>query len=895
MTHRFSAVIAAALLTLLTACQSVQESTEASLHSQPFARNAVPYLEEDYARMRAGQISDVAYQLSVILDPESEQFSAILIANFTVAKNNRAAVTIDFNGGEIKNLSLNGKPVAWDYNNWFITLAAEDVRAGKNQLHVKYSRPYATDGDGLHRYIDPETGNHYLYTNFEPYNANKLFPHFDQPNIKAKYTLDVKAPTDWQVISGTRENNVEESNGYKHWFFPETAPIASYIFPLHAGPYFVWEDSYSDGNMMIPLRLFARQEIAEYVKEEDWFTFTKQSFGFFNGYFEQPYMFGKYDQIIVPDFNAGAMENLAAVTFTEHFVSRGIKVESQRIRLANVIAHEMAHMWFGNLVTMDWWSGLWLNESFATYMANLQLNRASDFENTWDIFYASTKQWAYTTDQQVTTHPIQLPVPSTADAFTNFDGITYGKGASVLKQLPYYLGEENFRQGVANYLRTHAYGNTELMDFTRALGNAANKNLDTWTEEWLYQAGLNSVQAQVQCDGDILQSLTLNQTAPQEHPTLRAQRVQVGLFSLDTDEEAQLFAALPVTYQGAHTSVAIPQTTPCPDFVYPNLDDWGYVKIHLDDKSHHLLQSRIQAFTDDGLRIMLWQGMWDSVRDVNWPLTKFVKFAVDQLPAEHDDRIINQMSSLLGYANDYLWLMDPQGNQLAPVRHDIEQLLWTRVVSASPGSDQQKIWFDQWVEAASETQHLQQARALLKADEKIKGFTLDQDRRWRLVLLLNRFAYRDYETVTREEAQRDGSDRGQLNLLMAQATRPSATVKEEWLRHLFARESTYKLTELRAVMTELFPANQLPLFDRYSGHILAALPQLASEKEERFIALFTRNLLPATCSTESVNALHSAISDYANLSPSLDKALLIAHQEDQRCVAMKRRVDEALR
>lgn len=880
-------LIALLCVSLLGACEHTEKppSDPEAPYTQPVERKAAPHLEQDYAAMRAQQLRDVSYRLSVVLNDESDAFTGSLQTDFTLAEGNGADLTIDFNGGTVERLRLNGEDISWDYNGWFITLAADRLPAGENTLTIDYRRPYATDGDGLHRYIDPETGNQYLYTNFQPYNTNKLFPHFDQPNIKAPFTLDVVAPVDWEVISATREERVQERDDTRHWHFPETAPMPSYIFPLHAGPYHYWEETYSDGDYRVPMRLYARREIREHVVPEDWFTYTRQSFEFFNDYFHEPYMFGKYDQLIVPDFNAGAMENLAAVTFTERFVSRGPKVEAEKVRLANVISHELAHMWFGNLVTLNWWDGLWLNESFATYMAYLQLARHSDFDNTWDIFYSRTKQWAYETDQQVTTHPIELPVPTTADAFTNFDGITYGKGASVLKQLPYYLGEENFRRGVANYLQEHAYANTELEDFIGALAESADRDLSQWTDEWLHRPSLNTLSTEFSCADGELATLTLRQSAPEEHPTLRSQRVQLGLFA--GGETAKLVQRLPVTYAGAETEVDIPDQTPCPDLVYPNLDDWGYVKVLLDEQSQRTLESDIHQFADDSLRIMLWQSLWDRVRDVALPVTDFVRFATAQLPAENNNRIISLVADQLVDSNSYLWQMDPEGVRYPQELDVIAGLFWERLQAAAPGSDQQRIWFSEWLRVASSPSDLDRAQALLRETTSIEGLSLDQDLRWGLVLLVNRHAYGDYRALTEAESTRDPSERGQQNALGVEASRPSAQVKEKWLEEIVQPDSDYKLSQLRTVMEKLFPVHQVELLDQYADRILTALPALVEQREDRFVSLYARYLLPATCSADSVQRLEDAIDKHSGLNPSLDKALKIARQENQRCVDMK--------
>lgn len=886
-------------LGLLTACgghetrSSSDDTTPAPAkvaapHTQALVRNQHAHLEQDYAAMRASQISNVHYALSFELDKTSPNFEGSANIEFELAEGNKSDITVDFNGGEVKRLSLDGKDIKWDYNKWFITIPAAEVSAGKHILRIGYSRPYSTDGDGLHRYQDSETGRVYLYSNFEPYNANKMYPHFDQPNIKARYDLVVTAPTEWQVISATRESSVSEQEGIKIWRFPTTAPISSYIFPLHAGPYHVWEDTYESEDITIPLRLFAREELAQYVVLDDWFTPTKQSFGFFNDYFELPYPFGKYDQIIVPDFNAGAMENLAAVTFTERFVSRGKKVEAQRARLANVIAHEMAHMWFGDLVTMDWWNGLWLNESFATYMANLELAQASEFDSAWGTFYSRTKQWAYRTDEQVTTHPIELPVHTTADAFTNFDGITYGKGASVLKQLPYYLGEENFRKGVATYLKAHSYGNTELEDFIGALSQAAGKDLTEWTQQWLYEAGVNTLRTEFTCEGEQLKSITLIQTSPQDMdlPTLRSQRTQLGLYTVSEGQEAQQIAAIPVLYKGESTQVELTSNLACPDLIYPNLDDWAYVKVALDNTSSETLKQHILQFDDNNLRIMLWQSLWDGVHEHNISLDEFIAFATSKLTQEDSVRITNQVVSQLIHANNYYWVLDKTGKTYAQQRAKIADFLWQSIAQQAPGADVQKTYFDAWTSVASGKQHLNHMRNLITGKKSIEGLELDQDRRWNIIVNLNAYAFSDYLTLTKKEIHRDASDRGKLKALAANAARPGNSNKSKWFDQIIGIDGRYKLAEITEVMENLFPANQTELLEQYSDKLIQALPDLARAKDERFLARYSKALLPTTCTEASIAQLEKAIEKYSNLNPVLNKQLRISKQEDERCVAI---------
>ncbi|WP_339668669.1 aminopeptidase N [Dasania marina] len=857
-------------------------------------------LSGDYAALRKQQILAVDYQLSVVLDKQSPDFSGQVLINFELAASNREPITVDFNQGQVLAISVNGRTAQWHYNNYFISLAPELFKAGKNTLAIEYQHAYGSEGLGLHRFQDPENNEVYLYTDFEPYEANKLFPHFDQPNLKASYVLDVVAPSQWQVVSVMRENSVSEdaTASTRHWHFPASAKISSYVFALHAGPYHVWEAKAGD----IPLRLFARNSLAPYVKTDDWFHFTQQSFAFFNDYFDFPYPFYKYDQIIVPDFNSGAMENVGAVTFSEAYVSRGEKSSAQRLSLANVIAHEMAHMWFGNLVTMDWWNGLWLNESFATYMANLQLEQASDFENTWDSFYFTTKLWAYDTDQQVTTHAIELPVATTDDAFTNFDGITYGKGASVLKQLSHYLGAQQFRAGVRQYLKAHAYQNTTLADFMSALAQAADKNLDDWQQQWLYQTGLNTVELAFSCEQGKVTTMALLQTAPSDWPTLRQQRVQVGLYQLQ-GEAMQLQDLMAVTYSGSRTELPQALGQACPMLAYPNVGDWGYVAVRLDARSLQTLKQHINDFESAGMRMMLWQNMWQSVREAELALTDYIDFALANIAGERDLNTTRLVGDSLLQAYDYLQRLSHQATitkdlQLALSQRAaaIENMAWQQLSHVEPGSDLQKQWFTLALNTSHSPAVLKKARALLLGHSVIEGISIDQDRRWQLVGLLNQYLYADYQQLLNAEVHRDSSDLGAKMAIYAEAVRPLPEAKAKWFQHITASllddsaSKKYKLSDLRYAMQGLFPAEQNAFMQSYNATILAMVSDLNERASPQALSSFVGNLMPAACNPQSVKLLQQAVQDFKDYQPVVSKAFKIGLQEDQRCVAIVKRL-----
>ncbi|GLX78813.1 aminopeptidase N [Thalassotalea insulae] len=881
-------VIALASSTIaLTACEKSADVAPAPTEiakqapvQTSMVRQASESLYEDYAKMRAQQVSNVSYNLQVTLDNKSESFSGVAELHFDLAKNNQNDLTIDFDEGTVNSVTVNGKAVNFNYEKWFITIPASELTSGKTTVVVDYQRPYSTDGSGLHRFVDPENGEVYLYTDFEPYDANRLFPHFDQPDLKATYTLEVTAPAHWQIISSTRENNIEEQGDTKVWHFPETAKFSSYVFSLHAGNYAVWEDEFEG----MPLRLFARQSLAKYVKTEEWFKPTKQSFKFFNEYFGVRYPFGKYDQVVAPDFNAGAMENVAAVTFNEGFIARGEKSTQAKMRLANVIAHEMAHMWFGDLVTMRWWNGLWLNESFATYMANLEINKASDFENSWDVFYSGTKQWAYRSDDSVNTHAIELPVESTGVALTNFDGITYGKGASVLKQLPYYLGEENFRVGVSNYLKKFSYKNTELEDFIGELGKAAGKDMKQWTQDWLYHAGLNTIKVNYQCSDGKITELAINQTAPEDYPTLREQRVQVGLYNYANDKMS-LTAAIPVMYKGANTQVADAIGQTCPDLVYPNEADWGFVKVDLDEKSLGSLQQHINAIDNTTTRLMLWQSLADSVRDANLAADKFVRFAIDNIEGEKDYNVVRKIAGSLTTALRYLSTATRlKQKDYSDIYREVEDLYLHLLEQSPAGSDFQKLWYSRYVNISKNDKHLKNLLNILYGEQTFDGLTIDQDKRWALIGQLNRYQHGNYQALLDAEKVKDNSDSGVKRAIYAEVIQPDEKVKAKWFDVLVNNPDNLKLSTLRFIMWGLFPSEQHKLEAPYKEKILAQIPKLNQGSDLGLLDEFASNMIPSQCTAESEAELAKLVEDYKDMKSQVVKPVKARHQNVGRCI-----------
>ncbi len=846
------------------------------------ARAENAYLSQADAMARSARVSNVDYVLDFTLTGK-ETFAGTTTVTFDL-KDLDAAVTLDLNKATVKSLTVNGKQVTPSYNNWFITLAAQDLAKGRNTVTVSYERLHSTNGEGLHRMVDPVDGRVYTYSHFEPAAAHQMFAVFDQPDLKATYTVTVNAPADWHVITTTRESNIADAAGGKRWTFPKTKKLSPYNFSLHAGPYQVWEDKTS---ARYPMRLFARQSVAKQVTPSDWFRYTKNGLDFFENYFGIPYQFEKYDQLLVPDFLYGAMENAAAITFAEGgFLYKAEMTAAQKMRLAEVIMHEMAHQWFGDLVTMKWWNGLWLNESFASFMATLATAEATEFKDAWQAFYQEDKQGAYNMDQKVSTHPIEVPVPSSANAFDNIDAITYSKGASTLKQLRHMLGEEVFRKGVHNYLVKYSWQNAKLEDFIGSLGEAAGRDLGKWTKDWLYQAGVNTITANYSCSNGKIGSFTLAQTAPSKAlPTLREQRVQVAAFKRENGKLV-LAKNVPVTYAGATTKVAGMVGAACPDLVYPNYQDWGFVKVNLDKRSFETARSTLGGVDDPLLRAMLWQSLWDGVRDAKLPLNEFIDVALANAPQEKDYTLLGDVLGKVGSSKYYLDAMGVDNAYTRQTTKKLEDMAWNGVLAYKGNDNFQRRWFGTYMSVASSPEALARLAGMLEG-RGTEGLNISQDQRWAIITRLNRFNYQGAASLVEAEQARDKSDTGQGAAIAATVVRPDPKVKAEWMATVEDLKTKLPFSRVRTAMGSMYPVEQTKLAEQTAASRLAKLPAIDKAAGPVFMRSYAGTMIPASCTPASVQRLQRAADSMKELSAGTRRSLLDTLQEDQRCVAIK--------
>lgn len=855
-----------------------------AVHAAPAtqgARAEMPFLSQVDAFARSARVSNVDYVLDFTLTGK-ETFAGTTTVTFDL-KDVDAPVTLDLKDATVKSVSVNGKPVATRYNKWFVTLDAASLAKGRNTVIIDYERLHSTNGEGLHRMVDPADGRVYTYSHFEPVAAQQMFAVFDQPDLKASYTVSVTAPRDWHVVTTTRETKIDERGANRHWTFKTTKRLSPYNFSLHAGPYQVWEDN----SGKYPMRLFARQSLAKLVVPADWFRQTKAGLGFFEEYFGVPYPFEKYDQLIVPDFLYGAMENAGAITFAEARYGVANMTAEQKQSLTEVIMHEMAHQWFGNLVTMKWWNGLWLNESFASFMGVLATVESTEFKDSWQKFYQSGKQRAYIQDQTASTHPIEVPVPSSSNAFDNIDAITYSKGGSTLKQLRHLLGEDVFRKGVHNYLVKYSWKNATLDDFIGSLGEAAGRDLSGWTEQWLYNAGVNTIAANYSCSGGKIRNFTLAQTAPsKELPTLREQRVQIGAFKIDGGK-LTLVKNVPITYTGARTAVPDMNGTACPDLVYPNYQDWGYAKVKLDGRSFATARTSLAKVDDPLLRAMLWQSLWDGVRDAGMPLNDFLTVALNNAPLEKDYTLLGDVLGKVSESKAYLDAMNLDNAYTRQTTLALEKMAWDGVLANKGNADFQRRWFNQYVSVASSPDALTRLAGILGGQVDAAGVPVGQPQRWSIIARLNRYNYPGAFDLIAQESARDKSDAGQIAAVAATVVRPDAAVKADWVKQIEDQKTTLPFSRIRTAMGSIFPAEQVALNERDADARLARLPQVDKTGGPVFMRAYAGTMIPATCTPQSVARLSRAAATMTDLSAFTRRTLLDTLQDDQRCVAIK--------
>ncbi|MFI0373722.1 aminopeptidase N [Actinomadura sp. 1N219] len=740
-------------------------------------------LTRDEARERARLLTVESYAVELDLTTGEERFGSTTVVRFGSAEPG-ASTFIDLHGAIVRDVTLNGKaldPASYDPEKGRVPLPG---LAAENELRVVADCAYSRSGEGLHRFVDPVDDSVYLYSQFETADAHRMYTCFDQPDLKATFELTVRAPEEWEVIT----NESPESAGGGTWRFLPTPRISTYITALIAGPYHVVRDEYGrDDGTVIPLGVYCRTSLAEHLDAPAIVDVTRQGFAYFERVFGRPYPFGKYDQLFVPEFNAGAMENAGAVTFLEDYVFRSRVTDAAYERRAETILHEMAHMWFGDLVTMRWWDDLWLNESFATYMSVLCQAEATKWTGSWTTFANLEKAWAYRQDQLPSTHPISADIPDIRAVEVNFDGITYAKGASVLKQLVAYVGLDNFLEGVRRYFDRHAWGNTVLADLLGALEETSGRDLASWSKEWLETAGVNTMRPEYQVDGDgNFTSFAVLQEAKPDYPTLRSHRLAIGLYD-KTAEGIVRRERVELDVVGARTEVPQLIGQRRPDLVLINDDDLTYAKVRLDEHSQRTLtgsaggsggsaplkeQEHIGHVKASLARALCWSAAWDMTRDAEMATRDYVRLVAKGIRGVTDisvtQTLLRQTRMAIQQYADPAWRKEG----LALLADTLSEL----ARGADAGSDLQLAYTQAFTASAVSDDHLAFVRGLLDGSQVLDGLTVDTDLRWSLLRRLVVTGKAGKAEIDAEH-ERDRTAAGERHAAACTAAIPSAEAK----------------------------------------------------------------------------------------------------------------------
>ncbi|GHH87226.1 aminopeptidase [Streptomyces sulfonofaciens] len=840
-------------------------------------------LSRDEARERAALLSVDAYE--VALDVRSavggapgadedapRTFRSVTTIRFRCAEPG-AGTFADLIAPSVTALSLNGRDLdpAAVFDGSRITL--EDL-AAENELVVDAQCAYSRTGEGLHRFVDPEDGEVYLYTQYEPADARRVFANFEQPDLKAPFRFEVTAPQGWRVWSNGTGELVDSV-----WRFAETKPISTYITAVVAGPYHYVTDSWTrtleDGSTLrIPLGAMCRKALARYFDADDVFLVTKQGLDFFHDHFGYPYPFGKYDQAFVPEYNLGAMENPGCVTFREEYIYRGRVTQAAYERRANVILHEMAHMWFGDLVTMRWWDDLWLKESFADFMGSFSLVEATRFTNGWVTFANNRKAWAYRADQLPSTHPVTADIRDLEDAKLNFDGITYAKGASVLKQLVAYVGQDAFLEGARRYFKRHAYGNTRLGDLLSVLEETSGRDMAAWSRAWLQTAGVVSLTPQVVLDADgRVTELAVVQEAPESHPTLRPHRVRVGLYrraELEGVEPGALvrYASAAADVDGARTVVAELAGAEAPELVLVNDDDLTYCKIRFDENSLDTLREGLGDVMEPLPRALCWSALWSLTRDALLPAREFVSLVLRFAGRESAIGVLQMLHS---------WARSAVVHYAAPEwREEGGRLLAQGALRelrlAAPGSEQQLSWARFFASVASDKADLELLQGLLDGTTVVDGLQVDQELRWTFLEPLAVHGAAD-EGALAAELARDDTASGRRHQVRCLAARPSAEVKaESWASVVESDRLSNALVE--AVIAGFSQPSQRELTAPYAQKYFGVLARIWEERSIEIAMHVVRDFFPMLQGAGALESADAWLSAHEDAPPALRRLVL---------------------
>ena len=797
------------------------------------------------AQERKSLVDVRSYEVELDLTTGPETFRSSTTVTFTATEG--ASTFIDAITRTVHAVTLNGSdldPGAVSDG----TRIQLDGLAGDNVLTVVSDVEYSRTGEGLHRFVDPVDDEVYLYSQFEVPDSRRMFAVFEQPDLKATFQFTVTAPAEWAVVSNSPTPTPEPvSEGVARWVFEPTPVLSSYVTALVAGPYAsVHSELTSSDGRVIPLGIYARKSLAEFLDADYIFDKTREGFAFFEKHFDYPYPFAKYDQLFVPEFNAGAMENAGAITFTETYVFRSKVTDAIKERRVVTILHELAHMWFGDLVTMKWWNDLWLNESFAEWASTLATAEATEWHEAWTTFQAMEKSWAYRQDQLPSTHPVVATINDLEDVQVNFDGITYAKGGSVLKQLVAWVGLEHFMAGVAAYFRKHEYGNTELTDLLAELEKTSGRELASWSKLWLETAGVNTLRPAIETDADgTISSFAVLQEAPADYPTIRPHRLAIGFYNL-RGGKLRRDHRVELDVDGERTDVPELVGLARPDLVLVNDEDLAYAKIRLDEKSLAVAMDHLEDIDDPLARALVWGAAWDATRDAEARPSDYVTLVLRNIAAETESTTIRTtLTQLTTTARIYV---DPAVRESTIAR--VGDGLWELANGAAPASDAQFQFVKFFASIASTPTHVQTLRGLIDGSVTLDGLTIDTDLRWELLeglALNNELSGAEIEAAL----QADNTSNGQQAAARVRAAIPTAEAKAAAFASL-ADSDALSNAIVRAVTMGFQHTNDPSSLASLVGPYFGAIGAIWASRSYKIAEHFIVGLYPAPLASQEL-------------------------------------------
>lgn len=713
----------------------------------------------------------------------------------------------------------------------------------ENTVTVTADATYMNTGEGLHRFVDPVDDETYLYTQFESADARRMYACFEQPDLKAEFELRVSAPSHWQVVSNSPSPEPTPLRaGFSRWEFPAAPVMSTYITALVAGPYHRVDDVYEGPHGSYPLGVYCRSSLAQYLDVDDILLLTKQGFAFFEEQFKVPYPFAKYDQLFVPEFNAGAMENAGCVTFLEDLIFRSRVTDASYEQRANTILHEMAHMWFGDLVTMTWWDDLWLNESFAEWAAHYANVHATRYNDAWTTFANQRKAWAYRQDQLPSTHPIAADMVDLDSVRVNFDGITYAKGASALRQLVAWVGEEQFLAGLHQYFVKHAWGNTQLPDLLVELEATSGRDLSSWTDEWLKTSGVNLLRPLVEVGADgRYTSVVVEQEPPTSPagiaPILRSHRLGIGLYDLESGR-LTLRRRVEVDISGARADIGQLVGEQQPDLLLLNDGDLTFAKIRLDERSWATAVEHLGNLDDSLARAVIWGAAWDMTRDAEVSTGDYLALVLSGTARESDIGVVQGVLRQLKSAIDQYAApahRDAYNDRLAAAMLELAQ-------AAQPGSDHQLAYTRAFIGAARTDEDLAVVAALLDGTQTWRGLAVDTDLRWFMLHRLVITGKRGQEAITAELAA-DDTATGRRHAALALAARPELAAKEQAWSDLFERTDLPNAI-VGSTLAGFVQPDQRELLTAFRDRYFAEIPRIWRERTHEIAQELTVGLYP---------------------------------------------------